>query len=296
MMPETLRILFILNPGSGSKSKIKPEEVIREYFKPLSHSIDFFELSGRNDSPAIEKKIEDFQPDRVVAVGGDGTVSLVGKILIKMKLPLGIFPAGSANGMAVELGIPSDPAGSLEVIVSGRLETLDTIKINEKDMVFHLGDLGLNALIIKYFDETKLRGMWTYARMLGKALMNQSLMKVRLQTDTVDQVISAYMIVIGNASKYGTGAVINPEATTNDGIFELIVVKRIALSEFIKLFWSYRSFNPSKVEIFETTQAVITSKKNVRFQIDGEYKGKVRKIVAKVFPGALNVLVPGEKS
>ena len=209
-----------------------------------------------------------------------------------MKIPLGILPAGSANGMAVELGIPSDFTKALDIIVSGKIDICDTIRINKEDMVFHLADLGLNALIIKYFDETKLRGMWTYSRMLVKALLNKSLMKVRLQTDTVDKVISAYMIVIGNASKYGTGAVINPEATTNDGIFELIVVKRIALSEFIKLFWSYRSFNPSKVEIFETTQAVITSKKNVRFQIDGEYKGKIRKVEAKIFPGALNILVP----
>lgn len=292
MMPETLRILFVLNPGSGSKSKVNPGEVIREYFNTLSHTIEFFELTGGDDSRNIEKSINDFKPERVVAVGGDGTVSLVGKILIKMKIPLGILPAGSANGMAVELGIPSDFGKALDIIVSGKIDICDTIRINKDDMVFHLADLGLNALIIKYFDETKLRGMWTYSRMLVKALLNKSLMKVRLQTDTVDQVISAYMIVIGNASKYGTGAVINPEATTNDGIFELIVVKRIALSEFIKLFWSYRSFNPSKVEIFETTQAVITSKKNVRFQIDGEYKGKVRKVTAKIFPGALHIVVP----
>ena len=294
MMPEKLTFLFVLNPVSGSKKKPDWETVIKDYFKELPHSINFFELTGGNDVQAIEKKITDSGAQRVVAVGGDGTVSLVGKILIRNKIPLGILPAGSANGMAKELNIPDDPQKALDILVSGKINPCDTIKINEEDMVFHLADLGLNAQIIKYFDESKFRGMLTYARMLFKALANRRLMKVHIKGDNLDETIAAYMIVIANARKYGTGAVINPDAVTDDGVFELVVVRRIALSEFIKLFWSYKSFNPRSVEIFETTKVEILSKRGVRFQIDGEYKGKVTKIQAEIVPGAFNVLVPVE--
>ena len=258
----------------------------------MPHEIDFFELTGGDDKSGIKNKIKEMNPHRVVAVGGDGTVSLVGKILIQNKIPLGILPGGSANGMAAELKIPNDPAKALEIIVSGKIHPCDTIRINEDDMVFHLADLGLNAQIIKYFDESRFRGMLTYSRMLFKALANKSLMRVHLKGNNLDETIAAYMIVIANASKYGTGAVINPEAVTDDGVFELVIVRRIALSEFIKLFWSYKSFNPRNVEIIETKKVEIISKKNVRFQIDGEYKGKIRNLKAEIMPAALNILVP----
>ena len=295
MIPEILKILFVLNPVSGGNKKPDWEELIKDYFKELPHEIDFFKLTGGNDKPEIENKVKEMHPNRVVAVGGDGTVSLVGKILVQNKIPLGILPGGSANGMAAELNIPADPQKALDIIVSGRIHSCDTIKINEDDMVFHLADLGLNAQIIKYFDESRFRGMLTYSRMLFKALVNKRLMKVHLKGDNLDETIAAYMIVIANASKYGTGAVINPDAVTDDGIFELVVVRRIALSEFIKLFWSYKSFNPRSVEIFETTKVEIISKKDVRFQIDGEYKGRVRNLKAEIMPAALDILVPGKE-
>lgn len=291
-MPEIVKVLFVLNPVSGSSKKPDWEKLIIDYFKELPHQIDFFELTGGDDKAAIENKITESNPQRVVAVGGDGTVSLVGKILIKTNIPMGILPGGSANGMAAELNIPTDPQKALDIIVSGKTHPCDTIKINDEDVVFHLADLGLNAQIIQYFDESRFRGMLTYARMLFKALANRRLMKVHLKGDNLDETIAAYMIVIANASKYGTGAVINPNAVTDDGVFELVVVRRIALSEFIKLFWSYKSFNPRSVEIFETKRVEIISKKNVRFQIDGEYKGKIKHLKAEIMPAALNVLVP----
>ncbi|MEO7317224.1 MAG: diacylglycerol kinase family protein [Ginsengibacter sp.] len=292
MMPELLTILFVLNPVSGGKKKPEWKTLIMDYFKELPHKIDFYELTGGNDQPAIQSKIKEMNAQRVVAVGGDGTVSLVGKILIQNKILLGILPGGSANGMAAELKIPSDPQKALDIIVSGKIHPCDTIRINEDDMVFHLADLGLNAQIIKYFDESRFRGMLTYSRMLFKALANKSLMKVHLKGDNLDETIAAYMIVIANASKYGTGAVINPDAVTDDGVFELVIVRRIALSEFIKLFWSYKSFNPRSVEIIETKKVEIISKKSVRFQIDGEYKGKIKNIRAEIMPASLRVLVP----
>ena len=87
---------------------VKPKKIgrtlIREYFKHLANNIDFFILTGKNDDISIKYWIEKIKPDRVVAVGGDGTVSLVAKQIVGSGIALGIFPAGSANGMARELG------------------------------------------------------------------------------------------------------------------------------------------------------------------------------------------------
>ncbi|MEO5650498.1 MAG: diacylglycerol kinase family protein [Ginsengibacter sp.] len=292
MLPSSpLNILFIVNPVSGGKNKMDWEPVIRDYFKPLPHRIAFFILTGKDDSSFIQKNIKDFAAHRLVAVGGDGTISLVGKLLSGSGIPMGILRGGSANGMATELNIPANTTEALDIIVSGNIQTCDAIRINENDFCFHLSDVGLNALLIKYFDESKFRGMWNYARMLLKALINKRLMLTYLKADGLEETISAYMIVIANASKYGSGAVINPGSTINDGKFELVIVRKIALTEFIKLFWSYKTFNPAKVEIFKTTKVEISSMRKIHFQVDGEYKGKVKKVNAEIIPLALHLLV-----
>ena len=290
-MPSSpLKILFIINPSSGKKNSLDWEPVIEEYFKELPHEIKLYQLE-KDAEATIKKIISEYQPDRVVAAGGDGTVSLVGKILQNTGIPMGILRGGSANGMATELAIPTDNKAALDVIVSGVIQNCDAIRINDDDFCFHLSDAGMNAQLIKYFDESNFRGMWNYARMLGKAFINRSLMKVHIDADGINQTMHAYMVVIANASKYGTGAVINPEGIIDDGKFELVIVRKIALSEFIKLFWSYKEFNPAKVEIFTTTKVEIRAKRKVHFQVDGEYKGKLKNIKATVIPAAIRLLV-----
>ena len=286
-----LNILFIINPASGGKKKTDWEPIIRQYFKPLTHTIEFFILSGKDDDLSIQYWIQKLSPQRVVAVGGDGTISLVAKQLSGSSIPMAILPGGSANGMATELKIPVDPIQAIDLIVNGRVQQCDLIKINDDDICIHLSDLGLNARLIKYFDKNALRGMWGYSRVFLKILWEGKLMRVHIKADNLDVNIPAYMIVIANASKYGTGAVINPEGIIHDGKFELVIVRRISLIEFIKLFLNNQPFNPKKVEIIQATRVVITSRKRVHFQVDGEYKGKINKVTAEIIPSALNLVV-----
>lgn len=292
--PVNLKILFVLNPVSGGKKKIDWEPLIKKYFTGLSHTIEFFVLSGKDDSGSLQYWFEKFQPQRVVAIGGDGTISLVAKQLLGKEMALGILPAGSANGMAKELEIPEKPEEALDIIINGIIRCCDVIKINDKDLCFHLSDLGLNARLIKYFDESPLRGMWGYARMVFKVLWYKKLLTAHIEADDVDINIRAYMIVIANASKYGTGATINPEGNLTDGRFEIVIVRKLAISELFKMFWSYKNFNPKKVEIFQTKKASITTKRDTHFQVDGEFKGKINKVKAEIITSQLNMIVRNE--
>jgi diacylglycerol kinase (ATP) len=286
-----LNILFILNPVSGGKKKIDWENIIVDFFKSKDCTIEFFILSGKNDSDSIAHWIKKWAPHKVVAVGGDGTITLVAKELLHTQIPLGILRGGSANGMATELKIPTDPVTALETILDGREQSCDVIKINDSEISLHLSDLGLNARLVKYYDKSSIRGMWSYARLLIKILVEGKLMQATIKTDDLEIKAPAYMIVLANASKYGTGAVINPEGLIHDGKFELVIVRKISLGALIKMFVSTRPFNPQKVEIFQTTKAEITVKRKIHFQVDGEYKGKVNRVTAEIIPSALNIIV-----
>src|SRR6476661_3903158 len=103
---QPLKLLFVINPVSGGKEKQDWEASIREYFKEIPHMAEFYLLNGQSDKRSLQHYIETLSPDRVVAVGGDGTVKMVTELLKDTSIPLGIIPAGSANGMAKELAIP----------------------------------------------------------------------------------------------------------------------------------------------------------------------------------------------
>jgi diacylglycerol kinase family enzyme len=105
----------------------------------------------------------------------------------------------------------------------------------------------------------------------------------------------AVMIVIANATKYGSGAIINPLGSMEDELFEVIVLKKISIVELFKMLVSHTAFNPEKTEIFQTNQLTIQPRGRVHFQVDGEYLGKVHKVEATLIPAAIKIIVPSVK-
>ncbi|MCW3090535.1 MAG: diacylglycerol kinase family lipid kinase [Ferruginibacter sp.] len=291
-MPDTksLRILFIINPGSGNNTTDWPQ-AINDYFVSLPHTIELFHLPEDSDPGKIKDKIKQFLPQQVVAVGGDGTIKMVAECLIGNKIPLGILPAGSANGLAKELGISQQPAEALNVIATGVLKNIHVTMVNNH-LCIHLSDIGFNAFLIKKFESQTGRGMWGYLKASIKALFDNPVMQVEMQVDNKKINIEAAMIVIANGTRYGSGAVINPVGTIEDERFEVIAVKKISVKEIFKMTVSHASFDPHKTEVFQTNHLLIRSRKKVHFQVDGEYLGKVNEIKATIMPGALEIIVP----
>lgn len=287
-----LRILFIINPFSGKGPKPGLQHTIHEYFHKQPHHIEFYELYGGNDKQSISHWVRDWKPDRVVAVGGDGTLKLVAEALAGTPVPIGLLPAGSANGMARELGIPEDIPACLEIISGDHIEAIDIIRINERECSLHLSDFGLNAHLVKHFEQSDYRGMWGYAREIFKVFHRRQQFRVEIKTPAKTIFCYAWMVVIANATMYGTGAVINPDGDLKDGRLEVIIMRKISFLELLKMIFRHRAFNPSKTEILQAAEVSITTKRSVHFQVDGEYLGTLRKIRAVVVPGAIRMLLP----
>lgn len=286
-----LKLLFIINPVSGGKEKHDWEASIREYFKELPHAIEFYVLTGTSDKISIKKYIDTIKPDRVVAVGGDGTVKLLAEMLKETPIPLGILPAGSANGMAKELGIPLKVDEALDVITGGLAKKIDLIRINEEEICIHLSDVGLNAMLVKYFEKSN-RGLWGYGRAVFRILWQKQKLRFSIQTDNEQVKRKAYMVVLANARKYGTGANINPEGNIADGLFEIVVVRKLNVFEILKALFTNKSFHPDRIEVFSTRQAEVRVQRRAYFQVDGEFLGKTNFVKARILPQILTIMVP----
>jgi diacylglycerol kinase (ATP) len=285
-----VKILFIINPLSGN-SKTDWQTIINQYFESKNFEIGFYVLGKIQNKVAIKNEIESFSPDIAVAVGGDGTINLVAELILKSEILLGIVPGGSANGLANEFGIPFAHTLALDIITKANFKKIHAININEQ-LCIHLSDIGINAYGMKKFRNLPIRGMWGYFIAAIKVLLQNSTMYIELNIEDKKIKTKAIMVVIANGSQYGSGAVINPLGDMQDGLFEIVVVKEISMSEIFKMRFSHTVFDPNKTEIFQTDKLTITSNKKVHFQIDGEYLGKVKNVNAELIPNAFKVIVP----
>jgi YegS/Rv2252/BmrU family lipid kinase len=283
--------LFVNNPISGGKTKTDWEAAIRQYFESRDSNIEFFMLTGENDSESVKHWIEKLKPAKVIAVGGDGTVTMVAKEVLGSEIALGILPAGSANGMARELNIPLTVNEALDVVDKGHTKNADVIDVNGH-VCLHLSDIGLNAQLVKHFEEGNVRGKFGYATKVLKTLWMKSAMSVTVDVKGKQETMNALMVVLANARMYGTGAVINPEGDLYDGHFEVVIMKRLALSELLKMWLKPQPFNPKKIDIFPATSVNINTTRRVHFQVDGEYLGKVHNVNANIIAGQLKIIIP----
>jgi diacylglycerol kinase family enzyme len=125
-----------------------------------------------------------------------------------------------------------------------------------------------------------------------KVLWQNPLMhiKIRIKGATIN--VKAKMIVIANATTYGSGAIINPIGKLDDELFEVIVIKKISIREMFKMVFTHTAYDSEKTEVFQTNELSIKSFRKVHFQVDGEYLGKVKEVNARIIPECLEVIMP----
>jgi diacylglycerol kinase (ATP) len=289
------KILFVINLTSGIGSAKDFYSVIAEVAEEKNFQWKIYETTGKNDCDEIRRSIAEFSPDIVFAVGGDGTVNMVASELINKNITLGIIPAGSANGLAFNLGITGNLELALRKSLEGKPIQMDAVKINGKYLCFHLGDIGVNARIVSRFEKEGSKGMLGY----GKHLLQEMFQKRPSFTFYVQipgqrrKKMKAEMLVIANAKSYGTGAIINPTGKIDDGKFEIIILRPYPwwfIFTFIYAVFLGKLHQMKYIKVYSAPEVQITMLKSHEFQIDGEIIPETRHIKAEIIPGALKVL------
>ena len=139
-----------------------------------------------------------------------------------------------------------------------------------------------------------MRGKLGYAKVALKVLFNTHNIRVIIKTKSGEIKRDAFMVVLANASKYGTGAVINPTGDLYDGLFEVVIIKHIGIGTLLKRWITPKTLDPKKIEIIKAESVAITTSRKVHFQVDGEYVGKVKSVAAKILAAQLHIMVPEE--
>ncbi|RAV97754.1 hypothetical protein DQQ10_26940 [Pseudochryseolinea flava] len=289
-----MKVLFIMNPNAGRSNADKTILAIHNRAIVDPFDFKFVYTRGEDDDERINTQLEAYQPDRVVACGGDGTLQLVARNLVGKNIPLGILPTGSANGLATAMSIPSDPEEALDVILKRKkIKPTDMLKFNDEHWCIHLSDIGTNALLVKSYHEAGDKGMIGYAKHLMASINQSELMNYKVKTaeGTVEK--SGFMVAFANAHKYGTGVQIS-EGSVSDGRFEISNVQKIDLESAIKAGLTALNVFIDKdmfSDVISCEAAEIEIDRKVHWQVDGEYLGEIDRLKIEVIPSAIQLLV-----
>ena len=283
---------MVVNPISGAVDKAEFIEATTLFVKNLGKKLILYMTSGKNDISKIKALYDKYNPERIIVTGGDGTIKIVAEAMESHDVILGILPAGSANGLAVDLNLPTSLQENLYVAFGNNYMEMDMIVINGKKS-FHLSDLGLNAELIKNYEKSSTHGFWGYILQAFTTLIDLDVpfeATIKANNKTIKCV--ARMIVIANSTKYGTGVVINPNGVMNDGKFELVILKNLDLILFSKIITGNIPINSEDIEIISTSKATIKTNFPVNFQMDGEYCGVETILDINILPKKMKVAIP----
>ena len=170
-MEEKKRIVFILNPISGTHSKKEIPGLIDKLLdkEQFDYELRLTEYAGHAAEIAKESAAEGI--DVVVAIGGDGTVNEVARSLVHTETALGIIPCGSGNGLARHLCLPLDIKSAIQIINACRIDDFDYGVINGLPFFCTCG-MGFDAFISLKFAEAGKRGPITYVENVLKEGLN----------------------------------------------------------------------------------------------------------------------------
>lgn len=289
-----MKILIVVNPKAGGTDHGNTIEALRELVHARGFDARFFLTTGTDDERRIREEIDKIKPERVIVGGGDGTLQQVAKVLIPYDLAMGILPLGSANGLATALGIPGNPLEAAENILQATVvRPVDMLKFNDRHLCIHLSDIGVNALIVKKYEEGDERGLLGYAKHLLAALQETPPYRIRVITEKETMRKEGIMMAFANAHKYGTGVQIS-EGSVSDGMFEICNVEKFSLEEAVKAgLTALNVFVDSDMfsDVITCREAEITLDKEAHFQIDGQYMGMTDFLKIEIVPGALKLLM-----
>ncbi|MGW6706169.1 diacylglycerol kinase [Streptomyces sp. NPDC054956] len=234
----------------------------------------------------------------VVAVGGDGMVSLALQALAGTLVPLGVIAVGTGNDFARAMGLPvGDPARA------GRLaaEALKEGRIRESDLGRVAGGTWYGTVLCSGFDSrvndrgNRMRlplGKFKYDLAIALELASFKPFPYRITLDDGPVIeTEATLVAVGNGSSYGGGMRICADARTDDGLFDVTVVGDCGRATLLKVFpqvYKGTHLGHPKVTVHRAAKVTLEAA-GITAYADGEPLGALP-VTAECVPGALRLL------
>jgi diacylglycerol kinase (ATP) len=283
--------LVILNPAAHSERAQRR----RARVESLAHGSVICATSRSGEAESMARRAVQEGFEKIVAAGGDGTVNEVVNGLAGSNATLGLLPIGTMNVFATELGLPAhDLELCWNIIQNANTRLVDLPNANGKYFV-QLAGVGLDAQVVKE-TSSKLRRSFGPLSYLISAAQIAARQPPRLFIESENATIDeGSFVLIGNGRLYGGPFPFFKNALIDDGLFDVVVFKRLGYLEIIKYLQDVifsSEIRVPEIEYFQTRRLRVDSDQLVPVELDGELVGNCP-VEFGVRERSLRVLVPG---
>jgi diacylglycerol kinase (ATP) len=218
------RLLIIFNPTAGGRRRRRFEAVVAE-LRRLGCEVTVRPTGARGDAEQLAASADPNRYDVLVVAGGDGTINEAVNGLSGARLPLAIVPLGTANVLAAEIGLATDPRSVARAIALGRPRPVSVGVANGRRFLLMAGT-GFDAHVVQNVN-------LALKRRIGKAAYGISILRQLWRFAFPEYVVTiegrtrkAASVLVANAHYYGGRFVCAPVADLGTPTLEVCMFER----------------------------------------------------------------------
>lgn len=310
-MPDDIKnAILIYNPTSGRRrhSRFAEIEHATRILKDAGIVTQLAPTTGPGSGTQIARQAVEQRVALVIACGGDGTINEVVNGLAQSQVPMALLPAGTANILAKELGIPWDipraarliPHGTVRRIALGIALPLNgnhSAAISTQGRYFlSVGGAGPDGAIVNSVNEglKKNAGLLAYWAEGFRQLFSYNFPEIRIVSAGRER--TATIIVVGRTAHYGGPFKITTGASLFDNSFEFLTNSnrsRLSYLACLPAIWMGTLRNQNGIDTWKATETICepVNGNPVYAQVDGEPVGPLP-IAFRIVPDALSIVTP----
>ena len=286
------RLLIIFNPAAGWRRRRRHAPVLAQ-LREHGCAVVLRETEAPGDAERFAAEVDPGAFDLVVAAGGDGTVNETINGLARSGLPLALIPLGTANVLAAEIGLGTDPAAVARCVALGQPRPIALGAANGRRFILMAG-AGFDAHVVADVSVPMKRWLGKGAYILStlRQLLVFEFPSYDVLTD--NKVQRAASVIVTNARYYGGRFVCAPEARLESDTLQVCLFERrgrLAAIGYALALFSGRLPRLSSYRMIEARRIEVRGRPGEPIQVDGDGVGQLN-VAIQVLPKALDLVFP----
>lgn len=306
-MEAQVRVLVVINTRSGGL-----DMGLYEFIDALGASGAEVTLRFATGAECLEDLVADAKAfDRVVAAGGDGTVSTICYETRDSGVPILAYPAGTANLISLNLGLPLDAPGLARLTLEGTSARFDLGQLEHTDEEGAPAATGFALMAGAGFDAAIMENAQPLKSAFGAAAyllsavtnLNPTVSEFELVLDGEHVHTDGIAVLLVNFGRIQFDLDVTPSWDPQDGRFEVVVLRTRSVAGLIPVVFAAvmdkmleaPERTPS-VDVYSAAEVQVSAYPPLRMQTDGDALDLLTPFAARVLPGAATLIVPEESA
>lgn len=273
------RARIIYNPTSGREAFKKELPTVLQRFEQAGYETSVHATTSIGDATAAAKHAVERKFDIIVAAGGDGTINEIinGMAEQEHRPKLGIIPVGTTNDFARALHIPRQIPKAVDVILENQSIALDIGKVNEHYFMNIAGGGKLTELTYEVPSKLKtMLGQLAYYLKGIEMLPSLRPINVQIEYDGTLFEDEIMLFLVANTNSVGGFEKLAPSAEMDDGLFDLLILKKTNLAEFVRIATQAlkgNHLNDDRILYTRASRVTVKTDEKMQLNLDGEFGG-----------------------